>query len=56
MSIRISFGSASSTATTVLPSAEMAMPASGRGHLILPSSFRFGRSITDTVPSSSFSV
>ena len=49
MSIRNSVGSASSTATTVRPSAEIAMPASGRGVLILPSSFRFGRSITETV-------
>src|SRR6516225_6146033 len=38
------------------PSAEIAIPASGRGVLIFPRSFRPGRSITDTVPSSSFSV
>ena len=56
VSIRISFGSTSSTPTTVPPSAEIAIPASGRGVLILPSSLRLGRSMTETVPSSSFSV
>ena len=41
---------------TVRPSAEIAMPASGRGVLILPMSLRAGRSITEIVASSSFSV
>ena len=43
-------------ATTVRPSGAIAMPAIGRGVLTLPRSLRRGRSITDTVPSSSFSV
>ncbi len=49
VSIRNSAGSSSSTATTVLPSADIAMPASACGVLILPRSFRFGRSITACV-------
>jgi hypothetical protein len=41
---------------TVPPSGEIAIPASGRGVAILPSNFRCGRSITEMVASSSFSV
>ena len=55
-SIKNNVGCASSTATTVPPSGVMVMPASGRGVEILPSSLRFGRSMTETVASSSFSV
>src|SRR5207245_2867574 len=42
--MRKSVGCSSSTATTVRPSADMAMPASARGAVAWRSSFRFGTS------------